>query len=94
MAALSPLEQYILELVNMARLDPAAMAARFAIDLNEGLPPGTISAESKHVLAMSDLLQDSADFHSQWMIENATLTQSGPRAAIRASRWGRGRQTR
>lgn len=53
------------------------MAARFAIDLNEGLPPGTISAESKQVLAMSDLLQNSAEFHSQWMIENATFDTIG-----------------
>ena len=77
MAAFSQLEQYILELVNLARLDPAAMAARFAIDLNEGLPPGTISAESKSVLAMSDLLHDTAEYHSAWMVANNSFSTIG-----------------
>ena len=40
-------DQYILELVNRARLDPAGEAARLGIDLNEGLAAGTISATPK-----------------------------------------------
>src|SRR5215217_3300694 len=36
-------EQYLVELINRARSDPAAEAARYGIDLNEGLRPGTLS---------------------------------------------------
>src|SRR5258707_11440338 len=39
----SNLEQYEVELINRARANPAAEAARYGIDLNEGLAPGTIS---------------------------------------------------
>lgn len=77
MAATSLLEQYVLEMINAVRLDPAGWAARFGIDLNEGLPPGTISATPKQVLAMSDLLLATADFHNDWMIANDTFTTTG-----------------
>jgi hypothetical protein len=45
MSAVAPTdyEQYMLELLNRARANPAAEAARHGIDLNEGLPAGTIS---------------------------------------------------
>ena len=43
----SNLEQYMLELMNRARANPSAEAARYGIDLNEGLPAGTISAAPK-----------------------------------------------
>ena len=50
-----PTAQELLDiaLVNRARLDPAAEAALFGIDLNEGLAPGTISAASKQPLAFA-----------------------------------------
>ena len=38
------LEQYVVELINHERANPAAEAALYHIDLNEGLPAGTISA--------------------------------------------------
>ena len=47
MAATSLLEQYVLEMINAVRLDPAGWAARFGIALNDGLPPGTISDAPK-----------------------------------------------
>ena len=56
MAANSAQEQLMLELINRARMNPAAEAARQGIDLNQGLAPGTISAAPKQVLAMNDLL--------------------------------------
>ena len=46
----------MLELINRARMYPAAEAARLGIALNQGLAPGTISTAPKQVLAMNDLL--------------------------------------
>ena len=40
-------EQYMLELINRARANPAAEAATYGIDLNEGLSAGTISSAAK-----------------------------------------------
>lgn len=42
MSDLNPYEQYLLELINRARADPGAEAARLGISLNQGLSPGTI----------------------------------------------------
>jgi hypothetical protein len=65
----SALEQMLLELINRARLDPLGEAARFGIDLNEGLAPNTISAVSKQPLAMNEQLLSAARAHSQDMID-------------------------
>jgi Ca2+-binding RTX toxin-like protein len=70
MATNSPQEQLMLELINRARMYPAAEAARLGIALNQGLAPGTISTAPKQVLAMNDLLVIAADRHSNWMIVN------------------------
>jgi len=70
-------EQYILELVNRARLDPAGEAARLGIDLNEGLAPGTISAASKDPLASNDSLQTAARGHSVHMDAVDLMAHSG-----------------
>ena len=43
MAANTPQEQLMLELINRARMDPAGEAARQGISLNQGLAAGTIS---------------------------------------------------
>ncbi len=61
-------EQYMLQLVNRARSNPAAEAARFGIDLNEGLDPGTISTDPKPPLASNPHLIQSARAHSLWML--------------------------
>ena len=70
MAANSAQEQLMLELINRARMNPAAEAARQGITLNQGLAPGTISASPKQVLAMNNFLVLSADRHSNWMLVN------------------------
>ena len=70
-------EQYMLELTNRARQNPLAEAARYNFDLNEGLQPGTISAEAKQPLAFNfDLIEASRD-HSQWMLDNETFDHVG-----------------
>src|SRR5437016_2552832 len=48
------LEQYLVELVNRARADPPAEAARYGIALNEGVPAAdTISTAPKQPLAIN-----------------------------------------
>jgi len=64
-------EQYMLELVNRARLDPAAEAALYGVNL------GTISAASKQPLAANDLLLAAAENHSQWMLDTDTFSHTG-----------------
>ncbi|WP_051928716.1 CAP domain-containing protein, partial [Thermopetrobacter sp. TC1] len=70
-------EQLMLELINRARLDPQAEADRYGIDLNDGLPAGTIDASPKQPLAMNDLLIDAARAHSQWMLDTDTFSHKG-----------------
>jgi Ca2+-binding RTX toxin-like protein len=64
-------EQYMLELVNRARLDPTAEAALYGVNL------GTISATSKQPLAANDLLLAAAENHSQWMLDTDTFSHTG-----------------
>ena len=77
MSVVSNIEQWLLELTNRARLDPEAMASAFGIDLNDGLPPGTISAAAKQPLAMSGILLETADFHTAWVLENNSFGTVG-----------------
>src|SRR5881397_193855 len=72
----SDVEQYMVELINRARSNPAAEASRFGIDLNEGLPAGTISPDAKQPLAINPYLTDSARSHSQWMIDNDVFSHT------------------
>ena len=66
--SLTAAEQYLIELINRARLDPLAEAARYGIDLNEGLAAGAIDGSSKQVLAPSAVLDQAATGHSTWML--------------------------
>lgn len=75
--ALTAAEQYMLEMINRARLDPAAEARRFGIDLNEGLAAGTISGAAKQVLAPNALLETAATRHVQWMFDTDTVSHYG-----------------
>lgn len=71
------LEQLWLELVNRARANPGAEAARLGIDLNQGLPPGTITNTPKQPLACNPHLLAAARAHSQWMIDTDTFSHTG-----------------
>ncbi|MCP4384659.1 MAG: hypothetical protein GY798_25135 [Hyphomicrobiales bacterium] len=70
-------EQYMLELINRARLDPAGEAARFGIGLNKGLAPKTIDPSPKQPLAWNAALYDAARDHSQWMLNKDTFSHTG-----------------
>ena len=75
--ALTAAEQYNLELIKRARLDPLGEAARYGIDLNAGLAAGSISTASKQVLAPNALLENAAIGHSQWMLAADVFSHTG-----------------
>ncbi len=62
-------EQLLLELINRARANPEAEAARLGIALNEGLQPGTITSVPKQPLVPDQILVDVARAHSQDMLD-------------------------
>jgi Ca2+-binding RTX toxin-like protein len=70
--SLTPAEQYGIELLNRARLDPAAEAARYGIGLNKGLSGADrVTAAQKQVLAPDQHLDLAATKHSSWMLNNS-----------------------
>ncbi len=77
MANPSNAEQYQLELINRARLDPEGEAARLGLSLNAGLPAGSISAQAKQPLAFDAELNDAARGHSRWMLDQDVFSHSG-----------------
>ena len=84
-------EQYLLELINRARLDPAAEAERYSLGLNEGLASGAIGTEPLQALAPNDSLDAAAKAHSAWMLyENAFshTGQAGSNAGARIEEYG------
>jgi serralysin len=70
-------EQLLIELINRARLDPAAEAARLGIPLNEGLAPGTISTAPQQVLAPNADLSEAATNHTLWMLQADIFSHTG-----------------
>ena len=90
MAAHDAYEQYLLELINRARLDPASELARYnsavasgaysgtsLTNLNSGLAPGTISGAALQVLAPSSSLELASSRHSQHMLAVDRFAHSG-----------------
>lgn len=73
--SLSAAEQYLLELVNRARLDPAAEAARLGIPLNEG--GAVIAAGVRQAVAPNTMLERAAEGHAAWMLANNTFSHAG-----------------
>lgn len=70
-------EQYMLELVNWARANPGLEAARLGIDLNEDLPPGTISTDPKPPLSFHPFLLSAARGHNAWMLNANIFSHTG-----------------
>lgn len=77
MSDLNPYEQYLLELINRARSDPGAEAARLDISLNQGLSPGTIQDTAKQPLAANEFLNAAAADHSMWMLATNMFDHTG-----------------
>lgn len=70
-------DQYLLELINRARANPADEAALYGIALNEGLPAGTITTAAKQPLAFNTFLVNAARGHSQDMINHDYFAHQG-----------------
>lgn len=79
-------EQYLIELLNRARADPAGEAARHGVDLNDGLAPGTLDAAPRQPLAPSMALLAAADGHSAAMLAGGFFAHVAPDGSIPASR--------
>ena len=75
--SLSAAEQYMLELINRARLDPIAEAQRYNLALNTDLDANAISSDAKQVLAPSAVLNRAAEDHSEWMLEADVFSHTG-----------------
>ena len=75
--SLSAAEQYMLELINRARLDPIAEAQRYNLALNTDLDANAISNVAKQVLAPSAVLDRAAEGHSEWMLEADVFSHTG-----------------
>ena len=73
----STYEQYMIELINRARADPAAEASRLGVELNEGLSAGTISTAAKQPLAPLDGLTGAARDHASWLRVNGKFQHEG-----------------
>lgn len=74
---ISAAEQYMLELINRARMDPVAEAARYKIALNQGLAANTLGTQVRQVLAPDEALENAAIGHSQWMLEVDKFSHTG-----------------
>ena len=83
---LSAAEQYLLELINRGRLDPLAEADRYNVDLNQGLAAGTIGENPLQVLAHNEVLSESSEAHSVWMLENNVFSHTGERGSSAGGR--------
>lgn len=70
-------EVLVVELINRARANPEAEAARYGIGLNDGISGTTITAAPKQPLAHNLLLIDSARKHSQWMLDTDVFSHTG-----------------
>ena len=75
--ALTAAEQYLIELINRARLDPGAEAKRYGVNLNQGLSSGTIDTKAKQVLAPNGDLEQAAVGHSNWMLNQDIFSHTG-----------------
>ena len=71
------LDQYLIELINRARMNPDGEAARLGIDLNQGLSQGKISTAPKQPLAFDPDLTASARGHSKWMLDEDVFSHTG-----------------
>lgn len=74
---ISAQEQYFIELVNRARLDPLAEAQRYGVALNTGLAPNTIKAVPLEVLSPNAKLSAASAGHSTFMIDQDVFSHTG-----------------
>lgn len=80
--------QLSLELINRARMNPAAEMARNSqvSNLNSGLAAGTISTAAKQPLAPHDLLEEAAERHNVDMRDSNRFSHTGSDGSTAGSR--------
>lgn len=88
MAQPTAYEQYVLELVNRARGNPGAEAARLGIGLNDGLAAGTLSNSPQQPLVFNPKLIAAAQGHSAWMLANNNFSHTGANGSSPGDRMG------
>lgn len=71
-------DQLLVELINRARANPEAEAARFGISLNEGLGGNVITADAKQPLAPHEILFDVAHGHTLDMLDRSFFDHVTP----------------
>lgn len=84
--ALTAAEQYLIELINRARLDPGAEAKRYGVGLNADLTHDRITTAAKEVLAPDQTLEKAAVAHSDWMLQANTFSHTGVQNSDPAAR--------
>lgn len=84
--ALTAAEQYLIELINRARLDPAAEAARYGLGLNAGLTGTVIGTAALDPLSPNGNLEKAAEDHSQWMLDTDTFDHTGDKGSTPGGR--------
>ncbi len=70
-------EQYFIELINRDRADPVGAAKAYGIDLNEGLPAGTISSAPKQPLAINTAATTAIHDFVEYLRVNGLFTHTG-----------------
>jgi Ca2+-binding RTX toxin-like protein len=70
-------EQYMVELINRARMNPQAEASLMGIELDEGLSEGAISTAPRQPLALNTRLVTAARGHAEWLRANNTFSHTG-----------------
>lgn len=75
----TPEEQFMLELMNRARANPAAEASRLGVGLNDSVPAAdTISAAAKQPLAPNNILRIAATGHTADMFNRDFFAHDSP----------------
>ena len=75
--ALTAAEQYLIELINRARLDPLAEAARYGLGLNAGLTGTVIGTRALEPVSPNTALETAALGHATWMLQNDSFDHTG-----------------
>lgn len=73
-------EQYFLELLNRARMDPGAEAARQRVGLNEACPAAPLArlpTGHRKFWRRRPQLDRAAENHSSWMARTGTFSHEG-----------------
>jgi hypothetical protein len=81
-------EQFMLELINRARSQPFEEAARYEIDLNQDLDPGTLSGTPMQPVFANGFLLDAARQHSDWMLAADSFSHEGQGGSSPGDRMG------